>query len=57
MDPRHFDADPDADPDSTYHPNADPESDFYLIRIHNAGLGHKNINWIGSKIGGWVGLP
>ncbi len=39
MDPHHVDA----DPDSTYHPDADPdvdpESDFYLmrIRIHNPG--------------------
>ncbi len=37
VDPHHFDADPDADPDSTYHPDADPEanpnSDFYLTRI------------------------
>ncbi len=28
LDPHHFDADSDADPDSTYHPNADPDSDF-----------------------------
>jgi hypothetical protein len=33
-DPHHLDADPDADPDSTYHPNADPDdSDFYMMRI------------------------
>ncbi len=30
MDPHHFDADPDADPDSTYHPYADPDSDFLI---------------------------
>ncbi len=28
MDPHHFDADSDADPDSTYHPDADPDSDI-----------------------------
>jgi hypothetical protein len=30
VDPHHFDADPDKDPDSTYgyHPDADPDSDF-----------------------------
>ncbi len=37
MDPHHIDADPDADPDSTYHPDvdpdADPDSDFYMMRI------------------------
>ncbi len=27
-DPHHFDTDPDADLDSTYHPAADPDSDF-----------------------------
>jgi hypothetical protein len=35
-DPHHFDADPDADPDSTYHqPDADPDADpdFYWIRM------------------------
>ncbi len=30
MDPHHFDADPDADPDSTYHPYADLDSDFLI---------------------------
>jgi hypothetical protein len=34
VDPHHFDA----DPDSTYDPDADPNSDFYLMwirmRIH-----------------------
>jgi hypothetical protein len=29
VDPHHFNA----DPDSTYHPVADPDPDFYLIRI------------------------
>jgi hypothetical protein len=29
VDPHHVDA----DPDSTYHPDADPYYDFYLIRI------------------------
>jgi hypothetical protein len=37
VDPHHLDADPDAGPNSTYHPDADPEADldfgFYLIRI------------------------
>jgi hypothetical protein len=34
VDPHHhFDADPDALPDSTYHPEADPDADFYLMRI------------------------
>ncbi len=35
VDPHHFDVDPGADPDSTYHPDADadPDSDFYLVRI------------------------
>jgi hypothetical protein len=33
VDPHHLDADPDADPDSTYHPDADPDSDFYLMQI------------------------
>jgi hypothetical protein len=28
VDLHHFDADPDAGPDSTYHPDADPDSDF-----------------------------
>jgi hypothetical protein len=27
------DPNPDADPYSTYHPHADPDSDFYLMRI------------------------
>jgi hypothetical protein len=27
VDPHHFDADPDADPVSTYHPDADPDVD------------------------------
>jgi hypothetical protein len=30
VDLHHFDADPDADPDSTYHPYADPDSDFLI---------------------------
>ncbi len=29
VDPHHLDA----DPDSTYHPDADPDYDFYLMRI------------------------
>ncbi len=29
VDPHHLDA----DPYSTYHPDADPDSDFYLMRI------------------------
>jgi hypothetical protein len=35
VDPRHFDADPDADPDPIYHFDADPDADpdFYLMRI------------------------
>jgi hypothetical protein len=45
VDPHHLDADPDADPDSTYHPHTDPDSiflfeadpdadpDFYLMRM------------------------
>jgi hypothetical protein len=36
VDPHHFDAedsDADSDPDSTYHPDADPDSKFYLMRI------------------------
>ncbi len=28
VDPHHIDAVPDVDPDSTYHPDADPNSDF-----------------------------
>jgi hypothetical protein len=28
VDPHHFDAVPDVDPDSTYHPDADPNLDF-----------------------------
>jgi hypothetical protein len=31
VDQHHVDADPDADLDSTYHP--DPDSDFYFMRI------------------------
>ncbi len=27
MDPHHLDANPDADPDSTFHPHADPDPD------------------------------
>jgi hypothetical protein len=27
VDPHHFDADPDADPDVTYHPDADADPD------------------------------
>ncbi len=30
VDPHHFDTDP--DPDSTYHPDADPDSDFFGCR-------------------------
>jgi hypothetical protein len=37
----HINADPDLYPDSTDHPDADPESDFYIIWIHNTGLGQK----------------
>jgi hypothetical protein len=33
VNPHHFNAGPDADPDSTYHPDAEPVSDFYLMRI------------------------
>jgi hypothetical protein len=33
VDPHHFDAVPDADPDSIYHPDADPDSDFLLMRV------------------------
>jgi hypothetical protein len=29
VDPHHFDADPDANPDSTYEPDADPDPYFY----------------------------
>jgi hypothetical protein len=32
-DPHQCDADSNADPDSTYHPDADPDSNFYLMRI------------------------
>ncbi len=32
VDPHHLDTDPDANPDSTYHPDADSVSD-YLMRI------------------------
>jgi hypothetical protein len=31
VDPQNFDADPDAYPYSTYHPDVDPDSDFYFI--------------------------
>ncbi len=31
MDPHHVDADPDAVPDSIYHPDADPDADFDFI--------------------------
>ncbi len=30
MDPHHFDVDPVADPDSTYHPDAGVDSDFFI---------------------------
>jgi hypothetical protein len=33
VDPHHVDADPDPYPDSTYHPDANPDSDFILMRI------------------------
>jgi hypothetical protein len=33
VDPHHLDAVPDADLDSTYHPDADPDSDFLLMRM------------------------
>ncbi len=33
VDPHHFDTDADADPDSTYHPDADPDADFYSMLI------------------------
>jgi hypothetical protein len=33
VDPPHFDADPDADPYSTYHPDADPDRLITLMRI------------------------
>jgi hypothetical protein len=33
VDPHHVDADLDADPDSTYHPDADPDPDLYWMRI------------------------
>jgi hypothetical protein len=29
----HFHADKDAVPESTYHPEADPDADFYFMRI------------------------
>ncbi len=31
MDPHQFDADPDTHSDSTYHPDADPDSEFFFI--------------------------
>jgi hypothetical protein len=31
VDPHHVDADSEADPNSTYHPDADPDSDFSFI--------------------------
>ncbi len=39
VDPHYFDADPDADPASTYHFDADPDpdSDFCLMRIRILG--------------------
>jgi hypothetical protein len=30
---KHLNADPYAELDSTYHPDSDPDSDFYLTRI------------------------
>ncbi len=33
VNPHHFDAGPDADPDSTYPPDADQDSDLYLMQI------------------------
>jgi hypothetical protein len=33
VDPHHFDADPDVDPDSICHTVADPDSAFHLILL------------------------
>ncbi len=53
VEPHHVDADPDADPDSTYHPDADPGSDFYLmlIRIRIFTLMRIRIQILASKKG------
>jgi hypothetical protein len=47
VDPHILDADPDADLDSTYQPDADRDSDFYLMRI---GFGLFTLMWIRIRI-------
>jgi hypothetical protein len=53
VEPHHVDADPGADPDSTYQPDADPDSDFYLmlIRIRIFTLMRIRIQILASKKG------
>jgi hypothetical protein len=53
VEPHHVDANTDADPDSTYHPDADPGSDFYLmlIRIRIFTLMWIRIQILASKKG------
>jgi hypothetical protein len=58
----HFDADTDADPDTTYHPDVDPDADFLLdadpnptftlmrIRIQILASKKSSNNWKSVKI-------
>ncbi len=47
MDPHHFDADPDADPESTYHPDADTDPRFQIkAQTNEKVLKHANIPYI-----------
>ncbi len=48
MDPHHVDAD--ANPNSTYHSDGDPDCDFYFKRIRI-----RIVSWCGSESGLLVG--
>ena len=53
MDPHHFDADPDADPDSTYHPDADPDPRFQIkAQPNEKALKYAHISSLGRYVFG-----
>jgi hypothetical protein len=39
VDQHHLDAEPDADPNSTYHPDADTDADFFYLYGSGCGSG------------------
>jgi len=51
VDPHHFDAVPDADLDSTYHPDADPDSDFFFLCGSGCRSGSTTLLYTSTKTG------